>query len=161
MPSTGQSLHNAMGSIGMDYVSCLMTKPTKWSVRPAKTQISLGIRLVWSESLQCAQWVAMFLHADNEDSDQTGRMPRLIWVLSGGQRSFCCFCHEAAFVISELCYKETVSQCNYRIREPNCIHVTSKSCYVCNEFINVIKGLPCSLKAELHLLTTSDWQFLN
>ena len=27
-----------------------MTKPTKWSVRPAKTQISLGIRPVWSES---------------------------------------------------------------------------------------------------------------
>ena len=55
-----------------------MTKPTKWHVRPAKTQISLGIRSVWSESSQCAQWVAedtMFLHADNEDSDQTGRMP--------------------------------------------------------------------------------------
>ena len=25
-------------------------KPTKWHVRPAKTQISLGIRPVWSES---------------------------------------------------------------------------------------------------------------
>ena len=45
------------------------------SVRPAKTRISLGIRPVWSESLLCAQWVAkdlMFLHADSEDSDQTG-----------------------------------------------------------------------------------------
>ena len=31
--------------------------------------------------LLCAQWVAKdpgFLHVDNEDSDQTGRMPRLI-----------------------------------------------------------------------------------
>ena len=28
-----------------------MTKPTKWHVRPAKIQISLGIRPVWSESL--------------------------------------------------------------------------------------------------------------
>ena len=27
-----------------------MTKPTKWHARPAKTQISLGIRPVWSES---------------------------------------------------------------------------------------------------------------
>ena len=27
--------------------SRLMTKPTKWPVRPAKTQISLGIRPVW------------------------------------------------------------------------------------------------------------------
>ena len=25
----------------------------------------------------------MFLHADSEDSDQTGRMPRLIWVFAG------------------------------------------------------------------------------
>ena len=43
------------------------------SVRPAKTQVSLGIRPVWSESLLCAQWVAKyprFLHADSEDSDQ-------------------------------------------------------------------------------------------
>ena len=42
----------------------------KVTVRPAKTQISLGIRPVWSESSLCAQWVAKdpsFLHADSED----------------------------------------------------------------------------------------------
>ena len=46
-------------------------------MRPAKTQISLGIRPVWSESSQCTQWVAKdprFLHADSEDYDQTGRI---------------------------------------------------------------------------------------
>ena len=32
------------------YLSCLMTKPTKWHVRTAKTQISLGFRPGWSES---------------------------------------------------------------------------------------------------------------
>ena len=55
------------------------------NVRPAKTQISLGIRPVWSESSLCTQWVAKdpsFLHADSEDSDQTGWMPRLIWVFA-------------------------------------------------------------------------------
>ena len=36
----------------------LMTKPAKWQVCPAKNQISLGIRPVWSESSLCAQWVA-------------------------------------------------------------------------------------------------------
>ena len=54
--------------------------------RPAKTQISLGICSVWSESSLCTQWVAKdpsFLHADSEDSDQTGWMPRLIWVFAG------------------------------------------------------------------------------
>ena len=51
-----------------------------------KTQSSLGIRPVWSESLLCAQWVAMgsvLLQADSEDSDQTGRMRILIWVFAG------------------------------------------------------------------------------
>ena len=63
-----------------------MAKPKKMTVRPANTQISLGIRPVWSESSLCTQWVAKdprFLHADSEDSDQTGRMPRLIWVFAG------------------------------------------------------------------------------
>ena len=51
------------------------------TVRPAKTQINLDIRPVGCESSLCAQWVAKdpsFLHADSEDFDQTGRMPRLI-----------------------------------------------------------------------------------
>ena len=57
-------------------------KTNKMSVRPAKTQISLGIQPVWSMSSLSAwrnlgslatQW------ARREDSDQTGRMPRLIW----------------------------------------------------------------------------------
>ena len=60
-------------------------KTNKVTVRPAKTQIGLGIRPVWLESSPCAQWVAKdpsFLHADSEDSDQTGRMPGLIWVFT-------------------------------------------------------------------------------
>ena len=60
-------------------------KTNKMTVRPAKTQISLGIRPVWSESSLCAQWVAKdprFLHADSEDSDQTGWTPRLIWIFA-------------------------------------------------------------------------------
>ena len=56
------------------------------SVRPAKTQISLGIRPVWSESSLSAwrKLGSLATHwADSEDSDQTGRMPRLIWVFAG------------------------------------------------------------------------------
>ena len=51
-------------------------KTNKMTVRPAKIQISLGIHPIWSESSLCVQWVAkdpVFLHADREDSDQTGR----------------------------------------------------------------------------------------
>ena len=67
------------------YMSRLMTKPTKW-LRPVKTQISLGIRPVWSESLLPAwgKLGSLATHwAHSEDSDQTGRMPRLIWVFAG------------------------------------------------------------------------------
>ena len=40
------------------HLSSSITKQTKWPVHPAKTQISLGIRPVWSESSLCALWVA-------------------------------------------------------------------------------------------------------
>ena len=55
-------------------------------VHPAKTQISLGIRPVWSESSLSAWrklWSLATHWAHNEGSDQTGQMPRLIWVLAG------------------------------------------------------------------------------
>ena len=61
-------------------------KTNKVSVRPAKTQISMGIRPVWTETSLSAwrKLGSLATHwAHNEDSDQTGRMPRLIWVIAG------------------------------------------------------------------------------
>ena len=62
-----------------------MTKPTKLSVGPGKTQISLGIRPVWSKSSLSA-WRnsgSLATHwAHSEDSDQTGRMPTVISVFA-------------------------------------------------------------------------------
>ena len=55
-------------------------------VLPVKIQISLRVRAVWSESSFGAFWIAKdakFLHADNEDSDQTAQVRRLIWVFFG------------------------------------------------------------------------------
>ena len=88
------------GQDGLSHSCCSLTpikcmEPIKWTATwqnqqsecaPAKAQISLGVCPVWSESSLCAQWVAKgprFLHADSEDSDQTGRMPRLVWVFAG------------------------------------------------------------------------------
>ena len=62
-------------------MSRLMTKPTKWHVRSTKTQISLGIRPVWSESSLSA-WrklgslATYWLCSDLAD-------PRLICVFAG------------------------------------------------------------------------------
>ena len=66
-------------------------KINKMTVHPAKTQISLGICPVWSKSWLCTQWEAYrpsFFHADSEDADQTGRVPRLIWVFAGRKAHF-------------------------------------------------------------------------
>ena len=55
-------------------------------VRPAKTQISLGIHPVWSESSLSAwrELRSLATHwAHSKDSDQTGWMRRLIWVFAG------------------------------------------------------------------------------
>ena len=61
-------------------------KTNKMTVRPVKTQISLDIRPVWSESWLSAyrKLGSLATHWEHsEDSDQTGRMPRLIWVFAG------------------------------------------------------------------------------
>ena len=56
-------------------MSRLMTKPTKWHVRPVWSESSLS---AWRKLRSLAtHW------AHSEDSDQTGRMPRLIWVFAG------------------------------------------------------------------------------
>ena len=66
---------------------------SKWTfghVHPAKIQISLRIRAVWSESSLGAFWIAKdaeFLHADNVDSHQIARMHSLIWVFDGPRMS--------------------------------------------------------------------------
>ena len=75
----------------------LMTKPTKWYVRPAKTQISPYICPVWSE-FSLSAWRklgSLATHwAHSEDSDwadaQTDLSP--LWA----HTPFCWFCHEAA-----------------------------------------------------------------
>ena len=78
-------------------------KTNKVSVRPAKTQISLGIRPVWSESLLCAQWVAKdprFLHADSEKKTLIRQDGYPGWSESLlGAHSFCWFCHVAAQIV--------------------------------------------------------------
>ena len=70
-------------------------------VSPAKTQISLGIHPVWSESSLCTRRVAKdpcFLHVDSEDSDKTGhrliimynKRPLAVRHLDGRRRIYIC-----------------------------------------------------------------------
>ena len=71
-----------------------MTRPAKWPVRLAMTQISRGIHPVWSEPLLCADWVAKgsrFLRADSDWVDAQFDLS-LRWV----HMSFCWFCRAVA-----------------------------------------------------------------
>ena len=72
------------------------------TVRRVLNNISLGFGPVWSESSPSA-WRKLgalaTCWAHSEDSDQTGWMPRLIWVFTGRICHFVGFCHEAAHFI--------------------------------------------------------------
>ena len=73
-------------------------KTNKMTVRPAKTQISLGIRPVWPESSLCTQWAAKevsFLHADSDWADAQADLS-LCWA----HMPFCWFCHDAAITLN-------------------------------------------------------------
>ena len=80
------------------YLSRHMTKPTNWLCAQRR------LRAAWEsaqsdQSSLCTQWVGKdpsFLHADSEDSDQTGQMSRLIWVFAGHT------CHFVGFVMRQL-----------------------------------------------------------
>ena len=90
-----------------------LDKTNKMTVRPAKTQISLGIRPVWSE--WCPVWSESWLSAwrklgslatywaHSKDSDQTGQMPRLIWVFAWRT------CHFVGFVMRRLIFDFTLT----------------------------------------------------
>ena len=84
------------------HLSRLMSKPTKWHVRPAKTQISLGIRSVWSESSLSA-WrklgsLATYWAYSEDWSEWAEAQADLS--LRWAHMSFCWFCHEAAHFIN-------------------------------------------------------------
>ena len=70
----------------MHQMSHILTKPTKWHVRQAKTQISLGIHAFFMRTVK---------------TDQNGQMPRLIWVFAGRT------CQFVGFVIRRLKCKVT------------------------------------------------------
>ena len=74
-------------------------------VRLAKTQISLGIRPVWSESSLCAQWVAKdpsFLHASVMILIRLGGCPGWSGALLGAHAILLVLSRGGSFVISIL-----------------------------------------------------------
>ena len=88
-----QSTSGTKGRRKTDELSRLIRKGTKGSpgsvymihstIKQKACAPSVGIRAVWSVSLLWEGKDPMLLHADNEDSDHTGWIPKLIWVFAG------------------------------------------------------------------------------
>ena len=96
------------------YLSRIMTKPTKWHGRPAKTLIILGIRPVCSESSLSA-WRKLGSLEPTECTAKTlirlGGCPS--WSESSlGAQSFCWFCH----VEAHLCLTGNSSMLDVRLK---------------------------------------------
>ena len=124
-------------------------KTNKMSVRPAKTQINLGICPVWSESSLCAQWVAKdpgFLHADSEDTDQTGLWSD--WVDAQADLSLrWMHSHFVGFVLSWL----TCCFISYICRTPWTFCVLSTFWQLANVFFGMKQVCVMAVLACLHL----------
>ena len=93
------------------YLSRLTIKPKKkWHARPAKTQNNLGIRPFWSES-SLSTWGKLkslaIIRAQSEAPDQTGWMPRLIWVFARRKGHFVGFVMRRLILLCLICVGNT------------------------------------------------------
>ena len=100
-----------------------MTKPTMWVVCPAKTQISLGIHSVWSES-SLSTWRklgSLATHwAHSEDwSDWADAQADLS--LRWAHMPFCWFCHDAAQMKDSYVWRKNKWLKNAAQKESYCI----------------------------------------
>ena len=120
------------------------------TVCTAKTQISLGIRPVWSESSLCAQWEAKdpsVLHVDSEDFM---RMPRLIWIFAGRT------CHFVGFVMRRLIWgtpiQIAIKWCNFEKRPVSYTRDNrrqTKKCtnwYIMKQRLTLVKSFSAEVK---------------
>ena len=130
-------------------------KTNKMRVRPAKTQISLGVRPVWSESSLCAQSVAKdprFLHADSEDSGcgWPGWCGCPGWSESSlGAQPFCWFCHVAAHIAS---WSESL-KCDFNICALTTFVSLTTLISVCYQVLpNTLHMTCCGLSTAIHYL---------
>ena len=137
-------------------MSRLMTKPTKCHVHPAKTQISLGIRPVWSESSLFAWRKLGYLAthwAHSEDSDQTGRMPRLICVFARRRVILLVLSWGGSYIQMFSCHKANDSS--------HCLalfcHIPApKSYYSFNKFLILTDGVLTVVRE-----VTAQWRHAN
>ena len=99
-PLSPQILYCASGGLSVivafpEYIhlSQRMTTPTKWHVGPVKTQISLGIRPVWSESAVRMKkvWVLSYYWAHSKDWSDWAYTQTDLSLCWAHKPFYCCF----------------------------------------------------------------------
>ena len=123
-------------------------KINKMTLRPAKTQISLGIRLVWSE-FSLSAWRkrgSLAIHwAHSEDCDQTGWMPRLVWVFTGRTATLLVLSWSSSIIIVSMdilnCFvyvdnKQKQNTCFFSGIVQLCLHLVKKHAWHCCKQFN-------------------------
>ena len=98
-----------------------------------------------SESSLCVQLVAndpRNLHADSEDSDQTGRTPKLIWVLAG------CTCHFVGFVMLWLSNLQTSLRSTWLDVRIRIVYWWNAETTITHQDVNFITRKPRSVQLD-------------
>ena len=100
----------------IDRINRNVRKRTFGHLHPTKTQISLRMRAVWSESSLSAwrDWILGYQNAASEYSDQTARMRRLIWIFAGRR------CPKVRFLTLRL-IPSLVNECSCLNSRSNCL----------------------------------------
>ena len=121
----------------------------------------------------CPQSVAKdlsFLHADSEDSDQTGRMPRLV-CLHWAHRPFCWFCHAVAHMYNNILagnnkgadqtarkHKQVFSSHGSYLFAKYCIQRILRECSCIIEFIKQVGGkIRCEAVPSILLISSNEF----
>ena len=139
----GNTIFSACAVDGANQLSHGMTKPTKWHVRPPKTQIRLGgsSLAAWRKlGSLTTHWV------HSKDSGQTAWMPKLIWVFTG-RTVILLVCH----VMAQLSFMQ-----KWLVREliNNCIDLVDRQ-YTSYGYWSVKSRNP-RLTATLHSTSSVD-----
>ena len=136
---------------------CVIIWATSWQNHQTYMCAQRRLRSAWASaqsdrSSLCALGVAKdpsFLHADSEDSDQSGRIPRLIWVFDGRT------CHFVGFVTSWLNYFRisATMKCNFDLRK---FPMDGQHCSVQMESCKYLRVLPSPI-SSMFLMNPKLW----
>ena len=144
------------------YLNRLMTKSTKWLCTKRR------LRSAWASAqsdqrLRCPHennLGSLATHlAHSKDSDQTGRMPRLIWVFAGRTVILLILSRGGSFWFFKAGIQTTTSGLNF------CVTAVKTSLFFVNEFGDIFKKckliIPFTSRYNKYMMEPINWVFFS